>query len=203
MYRRVLVANGHQIFAEREKIPRRQLDTVRMQPTEMTMFIREVFLCRLTHNSGPLHRVIRAGAARRSTNASLMPRRTNCKPTTHSGMRERERQGGRRRQRGGGGGREVQREAGKRWKTEVKGRRDGGDETERKTDKDNQPTTGWRVGQEEGPCLNEVGWGGRRGGGGGGGAGMGRDVHAVILPPHASIWRRTGERSRLMRAGVD
>lgn len=41
----------------------------------------EDFLCQLTHNSGPLHRVIRAGAARRSINASLMPRRTNCKPT--------------------------------------------------------------------------------------------------------------------------
>lgn len=47
----------------------------------MRMFT-EVVLCHMTHNSGPLHRVIRAGAARRSTNASLMPRRTNCKPTT-------------------------------------------------------------------------------------------------------------------------
>lgn len=43
---------------------------------------------RLTHNSGPLHRVIRAGAARRSTNASLMPRRTNCKRTTRHDERE-------------------------------------------------------------------------------------------------------------------
>lgn len=31
---------------------------------------------------------MRAGAARRSTNASLMPRRTNCKPTTQQDERE-------------------------------------------------------------------------------------------------------------------
>lgn len=53
----------------------------------MIMFT-EVVLCQMTHNSGPLHRVIRAGAARRSTNASLMPRRTNCKPTTQQDERE-------------------------------------------------------------------------------------------------------------------
>lgn len=47
----------------------------------------------MTHNSGPLHRVIRAGAARRSTNASLMPRRTNCKPTTQQDEREEEEAG--------------------------------------------------------------------------------------------------------------
>lgn len=35
---------------------------------------------RLTHNSGPLHKVIRAGATRLSIKASLMPRRTSCKP---------------------------------------------------------------------------------------------------------------------------
>lgn len=57
-------------------------------PPKKDTVYREVFLCRLTHNSGPLHRVIRAGAARRSTNASLMPRRTNCKPTIQQGERE-------------------------------------------------------------------------------------------------------------------
>lgn len=62
---------------------------------KMTMFTERFFLCRLTHNSGPLHRVIRAGAARRSTNASLMPRRTNCKPTTQQDEREGEAGGGR------------------------------------------------------------------------------------------------------------
>ena len=47
----------------------------------------------VTHNSGPLHSVMRAGAARRSTNASLMPRRINCKPiTTQEGGRETERE---------------------------------------------------------------------------------------------------------------
>lgn len=54
----------------------------------------EDFLCQLTHNSGPLHRVIRAGAARRSINASLMPRRTNCKPTIQHDERGRGRVGG-------------------------------------------------------------------------------------------------------------
>lgn len=52
----------------------------------------------MTHNSGPLHRVISAGAARRSTNASLMPRRTNCESPPHGEM-EREVGG----VRGGGG----------------------------------------------------------------------------------------------------
>lgn len=65
----------------------------------------EDFLCQLTHNSGPLHRVIRAGAARRSINASLMPRRTNCKPTIQHDERGRggvggvRKTGGRRRER--------------------------------------------------------------------------------------------------------
>lgn len=34
----------------------------------------------LTHNSGPLHKVIRAGATRLSIKASFMPRRISCKP---------------------------------------------------------------------------------------------------------------------------
>ena len=32
----------------------------------------------ITHNSGPLHKVIRAGATRLSIKASLMPRRISC-----------------------------------------------------------------------------------------------------------------------------
>lgn len=76
----------------------------------------------MTHNSGPLHRVIRAGAARRSTNASLMPRRTNCKPTTQQDEREGEAGG---EETGGGEGKiEGGEQRGERKEAKIEGRRE-------------------------------------------------------------------------------
>lgn len=80
-------------------------------------------MCRLTHNSGPLHRVIRAGAARRSTNASLMPRRTNCKPITQQDERE-----------GEAGGEEEETETGER-REGIEDRGDDMEDRERKRGK--------------------------------------------------------------------
>lgn len=163
----------------------------------MKMFTERIFLFQLTHNSGPLHRVIRAGAARRSTNASLMPRRTNCKPITRHDERGRSTGGGERRE---GSIRERERE-------EERERERWGINWGRQGENSQRLAAGESVNWREGPRLTVSGWEGGGAGGGGRGGWYGEtDEHAVTCGQCACT-SLTGDRLTWstddMSAGVD